>query len=154
MFYVKFSTSKPNWEFGASQGISLKKKPSAETSAFVWNVSDKMDDADLMDESELLTDADRVRPSTVVGDCEVTSTKKACKNCTCGRAEMEAEGTAPKPKLTLDMIENPGVNSSCGSCALGDAFRCAGCPYRGLPAFKPGEKITLPDDFVMDDIMS
>lgn len=109
-----------------------------------------MDQDDLVSENDLLSDTDRVRPENV-GDCEVTSTKKACKNCTCGRAEAES-GAAPKPKLTLDMIENPGVNSSCGSCGLGDAFRCAGCPYRGLPSFKPGQKITLPDDFDMDDL--
>jgi len=28
-------------------------------------------------------------------------------------------------------------------CGLGDAFRCAGCPYRGLPAFEMGKKIEL-----------
>jgi anamorsin len=109
-----------------------------------------MEQDDLISESDLISDVDRLRPSSVIGDCEVTSTKKACKNCTCGRADMEEGSNVPKQKLTLDMIENPGVSSSCGSCALGDAFRCAGCPYRGLPAFKPGEKISLPDDFDMD----
>jgi len=109
-----------------------------------------MEETDLLDERDLKKpDMDAIRAEF---DCGAgKSGGKACKNCTCGRAELEAKGEgAPKKKLTLDMLENPGLDSSCGSCSLGDAFRCSGCPYRGLPAFKPGEKITLPDDFFMD----
>ncbi len=43
-------------------------------------------------------------------DCEVGAAgRKACKNCTCGRAE----GEAPEVKLTKEMLENP--TSGCGS---------------------------------------
>lgn len=45
-----------------------------------------------------------------VGDCEVGSTRKACKNCTCGRAEAEEK---VKLGLTMDQLNNP--QSACGN---------------------------------------
>ncbi|EFA85326.1 hypothetical protein PPL_02327 [Heterostelium album PN500] len=139
------SATKPDWNQGTSDTVKIEAKSAG------WGAINN--DA-TMDENDLLSETDKnAKPSTSLDDCEVGSKKKACKNCTCGRAEMEAAGEEPpKPKLTKEMLDNPGVNSNCGSCSLGDAFRCKGCPYRGLPAFKVGEKIVLPDDFLTDDI--
>ncbi|TFK55888.1 DUF689-domain-containing protein [Heliocybe sulcata] len=126
-----------------------------------------------IDAEKLLTPADRERP---VPTCEpfvngAPRRKKACKNCTCGLAELEEEELANSKVVMLDgkmdgqaiEVEQserdrllaaaaaaPKATSSCGSCFLGDAFRCESCPYRGLPAFKPGEKVEI--DFGMDDI--
>lgn len=84
--------------------------------------------------------------------------RRACKDCTCGLAQkLEVEdrdkragadrGLSAVKLGTSDLAEvdftTKGKIGSCGNCALGDAFRCDGCPYIGLPAFKPGEEVRL-----------
>lgn len=96
-----------------------------------------------IDEDDLITEEDLVKPSPTM-DCGPGTTKKACKNCTCGMAKLETKGATS--------LDTTNAKSSCGNCYLGDAFRCATCPYRGLPAFKPGEQVQIPTDLLQDDI--
>uniref|UniRef100_A0A7S0VEI6 Anamorsin homolog n=1 Tax=Polytomella parva TaxID=51329 RepID=A0A7S0VEI6_9CHLO len=126
----------PTWTVGTKDAIKLT-KPQNDTSK--WLLPESGENEEYIDEDELLGQAPAPAP-TNPDDCEVgRAGKKACKNCTCGRAEEEAAG---KPVvLTQEMLDNP--QSGCGSCGLGDAFRCASCPYRGLPAFEMGKKIQL-----------
>ena len=77
--------------------------------------------------------------TTFAGDCDRIMPGKPCDDCTCGKKEL-LEG-----KVTLEQLENGQFESSCGKCYLGDAFRCAGCPFRGKPAFEPGDKVRLTD---------
>ncbi|GMH12502.1 hypothetical protein Nepgr_014343 [Nepenthes gracilis] len=130
---------KPSWKIGSS--FTIKK---------VTNRLPKIqiDDSDLIDEDSLLTEEDLKKPQFPVGsDCEVGSKRKACKNCTCGRAEAEEK---VQLGLTMEQLNNP--QSACGSCGLGDAFRCSTCPYKGLPPFKLGDKVTLPGSFLVADL--
>ncbi|XWS76370.1 hypothetical protein CRYUN_Cryun01aG0170700 [Craigia yunnanensis] len=132
---------KPSWKIGSSFAIKKTLKNPLKIQMD--------DDSDLIDEDSLLTEEDLKKPQlTPVGDCEVGSTRKACKNCTCGRAEQEEK--VQKLELTMDQLNNP--QSACGNCGLGDAFRCSTCPYKGLPTFKLGEKVSLSANFLTSDI--
>ena len=57
-------------------------------------------DDDMLTEDELLLPEDRARPvlAADVADCGTGTTKKACKNCTCGLADMEAAEVTPGPR--------------------------------------------------------
>ena len=122
-------------------------KKNTQPVAVTLNLNDDDDDADMIDEDGLLEDNTNLlapppamnAQSTVSGDdC---SGRKACDNCTCGRADQENSTAEGEPKQA--------PKSSCGKCHLGDAFRCASCPYLGKPAFKTGEEhlvLQLTDD--------
>ena len=119
------------------------------------------DDDDMVDEDDLLAEegaggvlapppaVDAAARAAAADDC---GGRKACDNCTCGRAEQEAMERAANGGAAADDDENRPKqvpSSSCGNCAKGDAFRCAGCPFLGKPAFKPGEEhlvLDLADD--------
>ena len=116
-----FICNAPN--FGNSVAVMTKR---------VWKVDNEEDLDDLIDPDDLLTEEDKTVPDKTKYTCGPKSEKKkACKNCSCGYAEELAGKPAPI------------VKSSCGSCYLGDAFRCASCPYLGMPAFKPGENVKI-----------
>ena len=108
------------------------------SSAWVLDADDLVED-DIVNEDELLTEEDLVKPDTKAYDCGTSASgaRKACKGCVCGLAEeLEQENATIKKKT-------PAQASACGNCSLGDAFRCASCPYLGQPAFKPGEEVLL-----------
>ncbi|QDS76289.1 electron carrier [Venturia effusa] len=153
---------------GTSEPAPVVMPPKTNGLGFV-DFSDDLDelitgeDDDLIDEDELLTEADLARPIVQPPECQPKPGKRrrACKDCSCGLKEkIEAEDAARRAQadkelntMRLDKDEMAEVDftiqgkvGSCGNCALGDAFRCDGCPYIGLPAFKPGEEVRLLND--------
>jgi len=83
---------------------------------------------DLIDEDDLLSSYDLLMSGLTIPDKiskkDCKTSRKACKNCTCGR-------------------ENKSKSSMCGNCYLGDGFRCDTCPSKGLPPFNPDEKVMI-----------
>lgn len=129
--FQQIKAKKPSWKIGSSFSIKkpLKVLPKVQID----------DDLDLIDEDSLLSEEDLKKPQLppgifffwtfyninnfrsfhshvghnlfAVNDCEVGITRKACKNCTCGRAE--AEEKVEKLGVTMDQLDNP--QSACGS---------------------------------------
>jgi len=100
-----------------------------------WGI-DPTKTASTVDETELLKDT---VTETAQFDCGTgTGPKKACKNCTCGLADQEVADAQSQQ-------EKKEGTGGCGSCSLGDAYRCAGCPSLGKPAWKTidGENIKI-----------
>ena len=150
------STTKPaTWEKGAAFSLRSRRlkenappprdAPDAAAAAQSWKVlntveDELLDDDALLDESELRAGADEAAAAKARGGC--ATSKSACKNCSCGRAEAEA---AAGPGGVLTEEQKKEFKSACGNCYLGDAFRCAGCPMLGQPAGAPpgSTKVTV-----------
>ncbi|KLT44335.1 putative cytoplasm protein [Cutaneotrichosporon oleaginosum] len=155
-----------------SRPLALKRRSDKASKAALW----ALESAPMADGGvSLLTPEDRARPECIfpAADGKKVKRRRACKDCTCGLAELEKEeddrAAAAVKEAQAFFLEGDddipahvrsataGVEgvwpvdrraeakktSSCNSCYLGDAFRCASCPYLGLPPFKPGEKVQL-----------
>eukprot|EP01006_Ploeotia_vitrea_P015276 TRINITY_DN43144_c0_g1_i1.p1 TRINITY_DN43144_c0_g1~~TRINITY_DN43144_c0_g1_i1.p1 ORF type:complete len:184 (+),score=16.49 TRINITY_DN43144_c0_g1_i1:2-553(+) len=126
-----------------------------------YDVGDKVKISlpDIDDNDELIDENDLVDNFTKgdVNSCGIDNPlndaipgkKRACKNCSCGLAEIEAnEANGNAVKLNIDG-SSVTPKPSCGSCYKGDAYRCASCPFLGKPSFNPGEEsviLQLQDD--------
>ena len=76
-----------------------------------------------INDDDYITEEDKIKKVAIKS---AVKKKRTCANCTCKRRFEVA-----KPK------------SGCGSCYLGDAYRCEGCPYTGKAPFKPGEEVNF-----------
>jgi hypothetical protein len=148
---VVVNAEKPNFEVGSTRKLNFSKKNNVDAAKPVankiWQLNDDdIGESDLINTDDLLDEADLKKPIVNLDkfDCGTTDNstgkRKACKNCSCGLAE-ELENEVIGERAAQQ--KQPAAKSACGSCFLGDAFRCASCPYLGMPAFKPGEKIQL-----------
>ena len=158
---TKVSGRKPKWERGVTFSLGEKKtKKTLVSKASAWEEDD--DDRDeMIDEDALLTEKDKAKPTTEGEGVGCPPTRKPCKDCTCGRKEeeeMKENATPASSVVKMDLENDPNdetFKSACGNCALGDAFRCAGCPYLGQPAFKENDeenKVVMLDDLGTVDL--
>ncbi|TIC60853.1 DUF689-domain-containing protein [Wallemia mellicola] len=138
------TASKPS--FAPTAAVNITRKPKS-AKKNLWNFST----APPIDPASLLTEEDKAAPATPLS-CPTTKKRRACADCSCGLREQLAQESQvnidtsadlPKAFTNVQEAQAKGATSSCGSCYLGDAFRCASCPYLGLPAFEPGQKVEI-----------
>lgn len=147
---VEIQCSVPEYTRGASTKLKFSFRKKDKTNATkskdnIWKLQANTEDGgdlDLEDEDLLFDASLAAKKKNVVTeemDCGTSATgkRRACKNCSCGLAEVLEEASEEAIKEAMSK------KSNCGSCYKGDAFRCASCPHRGKPAFKPGSRVML-----------
>ena len=139
---------------GNKESLTLSTSSTASTkdATSFWRVEPVEDD--LIDEDALLKEDDINDDNNIkgCGDDASGKPKRACANCSCGLAEKQAaeeNGNTIEENKNLSVEDKLAKTGGCGGCAKGDAFRCAGCPFLGKPAFEPGQEalvLSMSDD--------
>jgi len=129
---------RPTWAPNTAAKLNLKKSTNTSANTVInqvvqviptgWNTINNNND--LIDEDSLLDNSETFNKIKNDDDAGCNTKRRACKNCSCGRKELEDNA------VTIDTNDQP-VKSSCGNCAKGDAFRCSTCPHLGKPAWNP-----------------
>ena len=103
---------------GESAKVSIKAKEPSEESKAAWLVAsdDVAGEADLVDEDALLDGDDAPAPKKAA-DC--STRRRACKDCSCGRAEREAE----EDSAPITDEERAKFVSSCGNVSASPFVR-------------------------------
>lgn len=127
--HLVLTCTKPSWSTEETSRVEV-----VASNAATWTLEDDIVDEDeLLEEEEYKVELKEYDP--VACGADKVGRKKACKDCSCGLAEELSSANG------AEVVAVP--KSSCGSCYLGDAFRCSTCPYLGTPAFKPGDTVKL-----------
>lgn len=164
-FAKKVAAPTQAWKLDDDDLLEAEFKAPLPVKSDAWRVQLDDGDGELEDENALLSAVSTVdQPSELAklvaagaGAEDCSTSKKACTNCVCGRGSSETEMSAKDAKRALLetgaakqedgrlVVDTAKLASSggCNGCSLGDAFRCKGCPSRGLPAYSVGEKIVI-----------
>jgi len=117
---IGIEASKPAYEVGTSAKLKLGKRQDKQAVQAAWAAAAANDDNEMLEDANaLLDEEDKLKAQTTLEDCDVpaTGTRKACKNCSCGRAEEEIAEAMEETKLSEDVgvVKNKLPKSSCGN---------------------------------------
>jgi hypothetical protein len=107
--YTAFVSQKPSFQAGSSAPLNLKSQGQQQTLKKWTLTADDDEDDEFIDEDTLLDDTDEVLKAAK-DDCGVgkDGKRRACKDCTCGRKDMEDRPVVSDSELS-QMV------SSCGN---------------------------------------